>query len=168
MKKKLGLGGLGLLGIVIACSSSPGTGDGGTDGSANDVTTNDSSSNDASTMDVAPTDSSTNETSTDGGTVTLTIRNYDKWCSIVVNGGTPSKQDPQTFTLPVNSTVTASGNSANDANFYWGYWGGVGPDGGLDPGGQDTNPSISFVITANLTLDACCPDNGQPLTQCKF
>jgi len=163
---------LGACGLAAACSSSPTTGDGGTPDATNDVTQgNDGSPNDVATNDVS-NDSSTNDAATDStsdaGTATLTIKNYLAWCSVTVNGGTPNTTATQTYHLPLNSTVTAHGDTKNSSAFYWGYWGNVGSDGGLDPGGEDTSMDISFVITGDLTLDACCPDNGQPLTQCTF
>jgi hypothetical protein len=164
------------LAIAAACSSSPTTDDGGTD-ATNDVTQqNDSSTNDSATKDGALNDSASNDASdatasdaTDGAAnFTLTIKNYIGWCSITVNGGTPSTAGTQTFQFAPNTSVTVHGDTANASLFYWGYWGNVAPDGGLADGGEDLSMSVSFNITRDMTLNACCPDLNQPLTQCTF
>ena len=119
-------------------------------------------------MDMSPLGSST-DSPTDAGTqFTLTIHDYIGWCAITVNNGTPSTSDPQTYVFAPSTNVSLHGESAADASFYWGYWGNVGTDGGLADGGQDLNQNVSFAITGNTTLNACCPDNGFPLTQCTF
>ncbi len=60
------------------------------------------------------------------------------------------------------------GESAADASFYWGYWGNVNDAGVLADGGMDLGQNVTFNMNGNLTLHACCPDNGQPLSQCTF
>jgi hypothetical protein len=156
------------LAVAMACSSSPTTSDGGTD-AANDVAQQNDSSNDSSMSNDTSSDSPANDASdASNGMVTLTIKNYLAWCTVTVNGGTANTMATQTYQLAPNSSVTAQGDTKNAGSFYWGYWGNVGPDGGLSAGGQDTSKSIAFTITSDLTLEACCPDNGQPLTQCTF
>ena len=155
--------------------------DGGTDSSthpdvaANDVAVKDvttdvtpkDSATDSPTDSSTPMDSSVSDAS-DGGsptTFTLTIRDYLSWCSLKVNGGGASIADPQSFPgLAYDASVALNGVSASDASFYWGYW--QGP--GIGDGGQDLNQSVTLQITGDVTVHACCPDNGFPLTQCTF
>ncbi len=156
--------------IAIACSSSPSGDDGGTTDAANDTTTQkDGTSNDGNpTNDGSPSDGSPNDTGSDASdastTLTLTIRDYLQWCSVKVNGGQPSVLDPQTFFFNPDASVALHGESASDASFYWGYW--QGP--GIGDGGQDLNQNVTLQMTGNVTVHACCPDNGFPLTQCTF
>lgn len=159
------------LGIAAACSSSPTTGDGGTSDATSDTTQqNDSSTQDSSTNDVSSNDVVTTNDASDSssGMLTLTIHDYLSWCNVTVNGGAVSTADPQTFMFAPNTMVTVAGDTASSAMFYWGYWGNVAPDGGLADGGEDTSKTVTFKITRDMTLNACCPDNGFPLSQCTF
>jgi hypothetical protein len=164
--------------VATACSSSPSTDDGGPPDSTSDVQQqNDSSTKDAA-KDSAPNDSSPTDTGSDASDasdasdgapqVTLTVNDYLSWCKVTVNGGAPNIASPQMYTYPANTVITAVGDTANVAAFYWGYWGNVGPDGGLADGGEDLSKTVTFTITADTTLNACCPDNGSPLSQCTF
>jgi hypothetical protein len=167
------------LAIAMACSSSPTTDDGGPPDSTSDVKQqNDSSTNDTGTKDGSANDSATNDAS-DGGTgndasdgaggeLTLTINDYIGWCNVIVNGSTPSAMSTQTYMFAPNTSVTVQGDTASVSSFYWGYWGNVGSDGGLADGGEDLGKTVTFTITQDMTLNACCPDNGQPLSQCTF
>jgi hypothetical protein len=162
--------------VATACSSSTTTDDGGPPDSTSDVQQqNDSSTKDAA-KDSATNDSSPNDAGNDANDasdgaaqVTLTVHDFLSWCKVTVNGGSPSVADPQMYTFSPNTVVTAVGDTANVSAFYWGYWGNVAPDGGsLDDGGEDLSKTVTFTITADTTLNACCPDNGQPLSQCTF
>jgi hypothetical protein len=179
MKRPIFLFGLsGSIAIAAACSTSPTTDDGGTQDATNDVTQQDSSNKDSSTQDSAKdvaADTTSDTGSTDAGSdgdgavqLTLTINDYISWCSVTVNGGTPSTGNPQTYMFAPNTMVTVHGDTANSSAFYWGYWGNVAPDGGLADGGEDLGKTVSFTITRDMTLNACCPDLNQPLTQCTF
>ena len=180
--------------LATACSSSSSNGGGSNDASSDVTQQNDSSiedaandvaANDAATTSDAPSEASSDASSeasttgdaSDGGSnapdegapqVTLTINDYLNWCTVTVNGGSPSTQSPQSYTLAPNTTVTVHGDTASASSFYWGYWGNVASDGGLADGGEDLGKTVTFTITADTTLNACCPDNGQPLSQCTF
>jgi hypothetical protein len=164
------------LASAFACSSSTTTDDGGAPDGASDVQQqNDSSSNDTGTKDGSndsaandASDGSSNDASDAGAQFTLTVNNYLAWCKVTVNGGTPNTTAAQTYMLAANSSVTAVGDTKSSASFYWGYWGNVAADGGLADGGEDLSMTVDFTITRDMTLNACCPDNGQPLTQCTF
>ncbi len=168
---------LSSLALAAACDSSSTTDDGGPPDSTSDVqqqqdsaagdSGKDGSSNDGSGNDSSGSDAS-DAGSDAGATVTLTVNDYIGWCKVIVNGGTPNTGSIQTYTFAPNTTVTAVGDTANSSAFYWGYWGNVAPDGGLSDGGEDLGKTVTFTITNNLTLNACCPDNGQALTQCTF
>ncbi len=159
--------------VATACSSSTSTDDGGPPDSTSDVQQqNDSSTNDAS-KDSSTNDGSSNDSGSDasdaGAHVTLTVNDYLSWCKVTVNGGSPNIASPQMYTFPPNTVVTAVGDTANVSAFYWGYWGNVAPDGGsIDDGGEDLSKTVTFTITADTTLNACCPDIGDPLSQCTF
>lgn len=150
--------------IAVACSSSPSGDDGGTTDAANDTTTpKDGSSNDGTTTNDGSSNDGKAEAAADGA-VTLTIRDYLQWCSVKVNNGTASTGDPQSYVFGPDASVALHGESASDASFYWGYW--QGP--GIGDGGQDLNQNVNIQLTGDVTIHACCPDNGQPLTQCTF
>jgi hypothetical protein len=173
---------LSSLAIATACSSSPSNDDGGPPDATNDVQQQNDSSTDSGKSD-SPSDApasdgsdasdAASETSTDasdGGItqVTLTVNDYIGWCKVTVNGGTSSTSGVQTYMFAPNTVVTAQGDTASVSSFYWGYWGNVAADGGLADGGEDLSKTVTFTITSDVTLNACCPDNGQPLTQCTF
>jgi hypothetical protein len=163
--------------------------DSSTEDATNDVASNDVSTNDVettndsgTTKDAGGSDSGTgsgdsgtgpSDASADGSDgavaqVTLTINDYINWCNVTVNGAGPSTGNPQTYHFAPGTVVTVQGDTANAAAFYWGYWGNVAADGGLADGGEDLGKTVTFTITRDMTLNACCPDNGQPLTQCMF
>lgn len=167
--------------------------DSSTEDATNDVTTSDVSTSDVETTDsgtTPPTDAGSDVTSSndsgsadsgggssdasgDGGDgaaaqVTLTVHDYLNWCTVTVNGGTASTSDPQTYSFAPGTSVSAHGDTANASAFYWGYWGNVAADGGLSDGGEDLGKTVTFTITHDMTINACCPDNGQPLSQCTF
>ena len=147
--------------VAVACSSSTSTDDGGTADASNDT----SSQKDSTTQnDGAPSDASQSDASDGAAAFTLTVRDYLNWCSVKVNGGTASTADPQTYSFGPDASVALHGESAADASFYWGYW--QGP--GIADGGQDPAQDVTMQITGNVTVHACCPDNGSPLTQCTF
>jgi hypothetical protein len=53
--------------------------------------------------------------------------------------------------------------------FFWGYWGNTDMVGQPADGGMDLSQDLSFTMpSGNVTLHACCPDNGMPLSQCTF
>jgi hypothetical protein len=144
------------LAIAAACSSSSTPDDGGTSDASNDTT----QQKDASTNDATANDS--------GGQLTLTIDDYLAWCNVNVNGGSANTMATQTYPFPVDASVTLHGDTDNDAAFSWGYWGNVNDAGVLADGGMDINKDVSFNITSNVTLHVCCPDIGQPLSECTF
>jgi hypothetical protein len=172
MKRYLFLGAvISYVAIVAACSSSSsGGGTTPTDaGQQKDGTTatNDSggSTDDGST---GTDDGSTGTDSATSGGPTLTINNYLSWCAVTFNGGTPSTMGMQTIPLEAGTSVMLHGDTATDASFYWGYWGNTDMIGMPADGGMDLNKDLSFTLTNSVTLNACCPDNGQPLSQCTF
>lgn len=151
------------LAIAVACSSTSSTDDGGTDAS-NDA----SNGNDGAPTDSAVKDSTTSDASDAGGdgatTFTLTIKNYLAWCNVTVDDGGVTTQASQTIQFAPNTTVNLHGDTANSGAFYWGYWQGAT----VADGGEITNKDVSVTMSADETVHACCPDNGQQLTQCTF
>ena len=157
------------LGVAGACSSGSSTGDGGTSDAANDTTTPDSSTPDSGTKDATTTDSSATDASdASSNQLTLTVKDYLAWCNVTVNGGSPNTSTTQTYQFAPDASVVLHGDTASSNSFYWGYWGNVDDAGVLADGGRDLNKDVTFNINGNLTLNACCPDNGQPLSQCTF
>jgi len=168
-----------VLGAISACSNSPSTNDGGTDAgndvsspkdAANDVvfpsdSGNDSSANDSSTTDSSTTDSSTKDSSTtdasDAGPTqyTLTINDYLSWCNVSVNG-VDAGNNPPSYLFSPDASVALSGDTADTNFFYWGYW--QAPT--LGDGGKNTNMNVTIQMNGNVTVLACCPDNGTPLS----
>jgi ABC-type oligopeptide transport system substrate-binding subunit len=155
--------------IAAACSSSSSTDDGGTSDASNDTTQN----NDSSKPDGSGSDAANDGSTTDGGgdasnQLTLTIQNYLAWCAVTVNGGSANTSATQTYQFAPDASVALHGDTANSGAFYWGYWGNVNDAGVLADGGTDLSQDVNFTITSDVTLHACCPDNGQPLSQCTF
>ncbi|HEY1960196.1 MAG TPA: hypothetical protein VGH28_31520 [Polyangiaceae bacterium] len=153
------------LAIAAACSSGSSTDDGGTSDASNDTTQPDSSKTDGSTSDGSTGDAATDATSNQ---LTLTIQDYLGWCNVTVNDAGPNIGTAQTYAFDPDASVALHGDTANASLFYWGYWGNVNDGGMLSDGGQDINKDVNFNITGNVTLHACCPDNGLPLSQCTF
>ena len=159
------------LAIAAACSSSSSTDDGGTTDASNDVTQqNDSSKTDSGGTDGGGADSATTDSgNTDASNqLTLKIDNYLAWCSVTVNGGSANTSATQTYHFGPDASVMLHGDTKSAQAFYWGYWGNVNDAGVLTDGGMDLDMDVDFNITSNVELHACCPDNGQPLTQCTF
>jgi hypothetical protein len=158
------------LAIAAACSSGSSTEDGGTSDASNDTTQPDSSKSDGSTSDGSTSDGSTGDAATDATSnqLTLTIQDYLGWCNVTVNDAGPNTGTAQTYAFGPDASVALHGDTANATLFYWGYWGNVNDGGMLSDGGQDINKDVNFNITGNVTLHACCPDNGQLLSQCTF
>jgi hypothetical protein len=169
-----------VLGAISACSNSPSTDDGGTD-AGNDVSTpkdaandvvfpsdsspDDSSTTDSSTTDSSITDSSTKDSSTtdasDAGPTkyTLTINDYLSWCNVSVNG-VDAGSSPGTYQFSPDASVSLHGDTADSLNWYWGYW--QAPT--LGDGGPNTNMNVTIQMNGNVTVLACCPDQGTPLS----
>jgi hypothetical protein len=96
-----------------------------------------------------------------GPTVTLTLKNYVNWCSVTVNGGTPSTAD-QTLQFAPGTVVVLHGQEAN-ASFVWGYWRGTDGDTSAS---HDTSQGTMVTMTADKTVQACCPTTAAPTTPC--
>ncbi len=128
-----------LLGFLVACSSTPSGNDGGTD----------------ATVD-APADTGTKDAATDSGgdagaQVTLTLKNYLAWCDVSVNSGATSTSDQS---LPFAKGAVVNLHSEPGNTFFWGYW--VGTD--KADGGEDLNKTTTVTMSADKTIQACCPD----------
>jgi hypothetical protein len=87
------------------------------------------------------------------GTVTLKLENYLSWCSVSVNGGTANTTAVQNLSFTKGTTVNLMGDKAN-ATFEWGYWVGTVGDTGAS---HDTTMGTTVVMSADKTVQACCP-----------
>ncbi len=168
----LGLFGLSLV-IGAACSSTTNPDDGGTDAASDVTAPKDATSSDVVTTDVTVKDSATdsaNDATTsdasDGGAgdgailYKLTIDDYANWCSVMVQDGGASTLTPQTFQFAPSTLVSLHADKAS-SSFVWGYWKGTNPDGG-----NDTTIATSITMTANKSIQACCPLTSSPTTPC--
>ena len=153
------------LGLISACSSDNNPADGGPGDASNDTTTQKDSASDVTQgtdtgTDSAPTDSSTKDASDGGSGFTLTINDYLNWCSVTVNGGTPSTAATQTFQFAPDASVSLHGDTASSQSFYWGYW----QSANLADGGKDTNMNVNITMSGDVSVLACCPVNNTPLS----
>jgi hypothetical protein len=148
--------------LCVACSSSKSgaTPDAGDDVGASDAEAGSeagaeggieaSPSGDASEDSPAPVD-------TDGDA--LTILNYNGWCSITVNGGTPSMAPTITAYVPPGSTATLVARSAPGMSFPLG----TDPWFGIDPPGSEAGGAPGDDSGEDASNDA--PDAyGGPLS----
>ena len=96
-------------------------------------------------------------------TATLTIANFDTWCTLSVtspantplpNGATASSN---TITEPVGTLVTLHAEPNN--GFIWPTTasGSAGWTGNLDGGTSSLNKTVNVTLTANKSVKACCP-----------
>jgi hypothetical protein len=101
--------------------------------------------------------------SSPSGTATLTVANFDGWCTLSVTSpaGTnlPSGASgvSNAVTLPVNTAITL--HAEPNSGFIWavttaraGGWSGT-LDSGTDPLGK----SITVTLSASKSVKVCCP-----------
>jgi hypothetical protein len=142
-------------------SSDAGNNDAGNTGNdsgnpGNDAGPADSGSqNDAGGMDSGVNDAG----STDAGTVTLTVKNYRRWCAVSIDDGAFST-DAGISVDVAPGTIPLAAKPASD-KFILGDWhyttGSV--DGGADPGMVDGGVSYSSVVVGGSAacIWVCCP-----------
>jgi hypothetical protein len=124
--------------LAAGCSSSSTTpsGAGGTGGQA---------PHDGAADTVSPADGA--------GTFTLKIENYLSWCSVTEQGTDESSTALVTMTFPAGTVVDLNA-MALSSTFVWGYWVGTAGD---TTSAHDTSMSTTVTMTANKTVQACCP-----------
>jgi hypothetical protein len=89
-----------------------------------------------------------------GGTqFTLTIDNFDNWCSITQDGQAYSASKKY-----AKDTVVVL-HAAPIGGFIWGYWTGTDGDTTSD---HDTNQMTMVTMTGNKDVLACCPAAAHP------
>ena len=98
-----------------------------------------------------------------GGMVNLKIENYLNWCSVVVENGAASTAAVITKSVAPGTTVHLAGDTASAASFVWGYWRGTAGDTGA---AHDTNKMTTVTVSADKTVQACCPLTSAPTTPC--
>ena len=99
-----------------------------------------------STLAIACGSSTTNTDAPGGGSnVTLTINNFDDWCTITEQGAA------STATKSFASGTVVSLMATPNSGFVWGYW------TGTDVAGNNTSMSAMVTLTADKTVLACCP-----------
>ncbi len=104
--------------------------------------------------------------------VTLTVMNFDSWCSITVNGGTPITGGSGTATFAPGSKVTLVATADNSCSCQIGAdpWFGVDQnDGGAAPGSDSGTPgvteaTVTIGTSSTQCVSVCCqlPGNGPP------
>jgi hypothetical protein len=138
------------------------------DTSAPDGSPADGGSGDTSTAD-APTDTSSNDASSDAGCkagdIELTVKNYKKWCSVSINGGTASDDETQTVCVAPGTTVDLKAG-AESKKFE------LGKDPWHDTTSEDGGEATIKVSKKDDCVWVCCPfaDGGAgcpTMNQCK-
>jgi len=137
--------------LAASCSSSDSTPAGGGSDASNQDT---GSSGDAGSGDSSSTD--TGGGGDTGATFRLTIDNYLSWCSVSVDGGTPTTATPITVDVAPNAVVHLHADPV--AGFIWGYWYGTPTDGAT----KDTQTSQTVTVTKDMKIQACCPTQASP------
>jgi len=117
------------------------------------------------------------ETSAPGpGPETLTVKNFLNWCSVEINGGTPSTGATLTVSVSRGSAVTLVATPA-DSSFEIGPnpWFGVDQNSGAAASGTDvgsgTSETSTAVVTINQTgapqcVSVCCQEPGNGPIPC--
>ncbi len=96
------------------------------------------------------------------GTVTLTVEDYLRWCSVTVEGGAATTVASTTMTFPMGTVVDLTAMKAS-ATFVFGYWAGTDGD---TTSAHDTNMDTTVTMTGNKTVQACCPFASAPTVPC--
>jgi hypothetical protein len=78
--------------------------------------------------------------------VTLTLNNFDFWCTVTADGAAA----PATKMYAKGTVVHLNGGPVGDS-FVWGYW------SGTDGGNHDTSMMTTVTMSADKTVLACCP-----------
>lgn len=117
-------------------------------------------------------DAATSEAAADEGGVTLTVLNYQSWCSVSINGGAASTSTSVLATVPSGSTASIVVQPASNM-FVIGpdpWFGVIEDDGGAAPGsdsdaGTVETSSATVVVTPNANtatgtacVSVCCGD----------
>jgi hypothetical protein len=97
------------------------------------------------------------------GMVNLKIENYLNWCSVSVDSGAASTMAVITKSVASGTTVHLAGDTASATEFVWGYWRGTAGDTGS---AHDTSKMTTVTLTADKTVQACCPLTSAPTTPC--
>jgi hypothetical protein len=99
----------------------------------------------------------------------LTLKNYLSWCSVAINGGTPSTTAAQT--LPATAGAEATLTATPAAGFILGanMWHHTdGDTGGGEPGSVSGNISTAarLIQTGGNCVWVCCPFANPPGSGC--
>lgn len=84
---------------------------------------------------------------------TLAIDDILAWCDVSVNGGAPTNTPPASL-FEKGRVIPLHGDTANALIFVWGFW--TGTDGGA----TDTNMDTTVTMSADKSIQVCCPDIG--------
>jgi hypothetical protein len=95
--------------------------------------------------------------------VNLKIENYLNWCSVTVENGAASTMAVITKSVAAGTTVHLGADTADAASFVWGYWRGTAGDTGAS---HDTAKMTTVTVSADKTIQACCPLTSSPTTPC--
>jgi hypothetical protein len=91
---------------------------------------------------------------------TLHMVNQAAWCTITVNGTKGAAGATPPDTVYAKDTVVTL-HADPDTPFVWGFW--LGTDGQTDAGQpHDTNQDATVTMSADKTVEVCCPISGQP------
>ena len=99
---------------------------------------------------------------------TLTVKNFDVWCSVSVNGGAASTAAVQTVPISTPTDVTLVATPAS-STFILGDWHHTdGDTGSGDPGKVSGTMSTAKVNvgTSNVCVWVCCPFANPPGSGC--
>ena len=99
---------------------------------------------------------------------TLTVKNFDVWCSVSVNGGAASTDAVQTVPITTPTDVALVATPAS-STFILGDWHHTdGDTGSGDPGTVSGTMSTAKVNvgTSNVCVWVCCPFANPPGTGC--
>lgn len=90
------------------------------------------------------------------GALTLTVNNFDTWCTLTVNG---ASQASALVAYDVDAGAVVAVKAVANASFTFDYW--LGTDG-ANAGNSGKDPNASTTVTmanVNKTVLACC-DNA--------
>jgi hypothetical protein len=95
---------------------------------------------------------------------TLTVKNYLNWCDVTVNGTKFTASAPAAKAYPIGTVIPLSADTTNATLFVFKYWRGTDNDPGTSP--YDNHMSAMVTMSADKTIQACCPDKPAPGTDC--
>ena len=93
-----------------------------------------------------------------GSGITLTVDNFDVWCTLTVNGVAQSAAQVQ---YPFDAGTVVPLDAVANTGFTFAYW--LGTDGANSGnGGEDPHAATAVTMTTSKTVLACCNAPTEP------